>query len=232
MRPSDLAEIRHLPLFSDMLQANFEALMQGAYSQTFPMGVDLFRQGEPADFLHILTDGSVELLAEWGGASVTMTVVRPIGTFILAACIKDAPCLMSGRTLEKSRIVLVPASDMRAVFRRDPEFAVSVITELAGAYRAVVRHAKGLKLRTSRERVAAWMLAQARKAGPHGRFNLMLEKRVLASYLGMTPENLSRTLKSLESDGLSVNGQAVAITDFDRLSAIARPDPLIDGPDR
>lgn len=230
MRPSDLPEIRHLPLFSDMLQANFEQLMQGAYAQNFPAGIELVRQGDPADFLHIVVEGAVELFAEWGGNTCTMAVVQPVGTFILAACIKDAPYLMSARTLEKSRVILIPAPDLRAVFRRDPEFAVSTINELAGCYRAVVRHAKGLKLRNSRERVAAYLLRLARRAGPGGAYPLPLEKRVIASYLGMTPENLSRTLRALESKGVTVSGNMVSVTDYERLSAIAQPDPLLDGP--
>lgn len=233
MRPSDLPEIRHLPLFRDMLQANFEQLMQGAYAQTFPAGVELARQGDPADFLHVVTEGAVELFAEWGGQSCTMTVVKPVGTFILAACIRDAPYLMSARTLQKSRVILIPASDLRAVFRRDPEFAVSTIHELAGCYRAVVRHAKGLKLRNSRERVAAYLVKEMRRsgllAGPS--FVLALEKRVIASYLGMTPENLSRTLRALEAVGVTVAGNRVTVADYARLAAVAQPDPLLDGPD-
>lgn len=231
MRPSDLPEIRHLPLFRDMLQANFEQLMQGAYAQNFPAGVELIRQGDPADFLHIVIEGAVELFAEWGESACAMAIVQPVGTFILAACIKDAPYLMSARTLEKSRIIMVPAPDLRAVFRRDPEFAVSTITELAGCYRAVVRHAKGLKLRNSRERVAAYMVKHLRRAAQHTGFDLPVEKRLIASYLGMTPENLSRTLRQLEADGLHISGNRVTVTDYDRLAAVARPDPLLDGPD-
>ncbi|MCB6177976.1 helix-turn-helix domain-containing protein [Rhodobacter sp. Har01] len=231
MRANELPEVRHLPLFRDMLQANFEQLMQGAYAQTFPTGVELIRQGDPADFLHIVIAGSVEMYAEWGGRTCTMAVVQPVGSFILAACIRDAPYLMSARTLEKSRLILVPSSDLRAVFRRDPEFAVSTITELAGAFRSVARHAKGLKLRTSRERVAAYLLKQSRQAGNVESFVLGVEKRLIASYLGMTPENLSRTLRQLEGEGIRVNGQQVTITDRHRLMAVAPPDPLIDGPD-
>jgi CRP/FNR family transcriptional regulator, transcriptional activator FtrB len=231
MRPSDLPEIRHLPLFSEMLQANFEQLMQGAYAQNFPAGVELIHQGDPADFLHIVVEGAVELFAEWGGQSCTMALVQPVGTFILAACIKDAPYLMSARTLEKSRIILIPAPDLRAVFRRDPEFAVSTINELAGCYRAVVRHAKGLKLRSSRERVAAYLVKHLRRVAPRQCFDLPVEKRLIASYLGMTPENLSRTLRLLEADGVTVLGTRVTVTDYARLAAVAQPDPLLDGPD-
>jgi CRP/FNR family transcriptional activator FtrB len=197
MPPHEYPEVRHLPLFRDMLQANFEQLMQRTYAQNFPAGLELIRQGEPADFLHIVLEGSVEIYAEWGGRSCTMAVVQPVCSLILAACIKDAPYLMSARTLEKSRLVLIPSSDLRAVYRRDPEFAVSTISELAGAFRSVVRHSKGMKLRTSRERVAAYLLKQSRQAGNARSFVLRVEKRLIASYLGMTPENLSRTLRML-----------------------------------
>lgn len=231
MRPEDLGETRQLPLFRNMLQANFAALMQAAYAQRFPSGLELIRQGERADFLHVVVEGSVELYAQWQGRTTTMAVVRPVGTFILAACVRDLPYLMSARTLEPTRLLLIPASDLRSIFRTDPEFAVSIVGELAGAFRSMARHAKNLKLRTSRERIACYLMKQSQLAGGADRFVLQVEKRLVASYLGMTPENLSRALKALEADGVSLKGQAVTITDRARLEAACPPDVLIDGPD-
>ncbi len=231
MRPEDLPEIRHLHLFRDMAQANFESLMASSYAQIFPQGLEMIRQGDPADFLHIVLEGSVELFAQWSGRECTMAVLRPVSTFILAACIRDAPYLMSARTLERTRIILVPASDLRAMFRHDTEFAVSVINELAACYRSVVRNAKTLKLRNSRERVASYLLRQSLLAGGVASYILPVEKRLLASYLGMTPENLSRTLRLLEADGIKMDGARVIITDREKLTVLAQPDRLIDGSD-
>lgn len=231
MRPEELPEIRHLHLFRDMSQANFEALMASSYAQNFPQALEMVRQGDPADFLHIVLEGSVELFAQWAGRECTMAVVRPVSTFILAACIRDAPYLMSARTLERSRIILVPASDLRAMFRRDTEFAVSVINELAASFRSIVRNAKTLKLRNSRERVASYLLRQSLLAGGVTSYILPVEKRLLASYLGMTPENLSRTLRILEPDGVKIDGPRVIITNQQKLAQLAQPDSLIDGPD-
>lgn len=231
MRSEDILELRQLPLFRDMLQANFQSLMQGAYAQRFPNGLELIRQGDSADFLHVVVEGSVELYGEWQGRITTMGVVRPVGTFILAACMRDLPYLMSARTLESSRLLLIPASDLRAAFRRDPEFAFSVIGELAGAFRAMARQAKNLKLRDSRERVAAYLLSQSNMAQSASQFMLQVEKRMVASYLGMTPESLSRALKGLEIHGVSVKGQIVTLVDLPALMRFCPPDILIDGPD-
>lgn len=231
MRPHERSDIRQLPLFRDMRQDSFEALMQAAYVQGFPQGLELIRQGDPADFLHVVLDGAVELFAGWSGRETTMAVVRPLGTFILAATIRDAPYLMSARTLERARIVLLPSTDLRAVFRDDSGFAMSVVQELAGCYRAMVRNTKMLKLRNSRERVAGYLLRQSQLAGNVAGYLLPVEKRLLASFLGMTPENLSRAFKALEAHGVRIDGQRVIITDAARLAAEARLDPLIDGPD-
>lgn len=231
MRSEDLAEVRNLPLFRNMRRVSFDALMQAAYAQQFPAGLELIRQGARADFLHVVVEGRVELSAEWQGRSTTMAVVHPVETFILAACIRDLPYLMSARTLEPSRLLLIPASDLRAIFRSDAEFAVSIVGELAGAFRSMARHAKNLKLRSSRERVAGYLLEQSDRAGGVGRFALQIEKRLVASYLGMTAENLSRALKGLKAAGVTVRGHEVTILDRAALAAVCPPDVLIDGPD-
>jgi len=231
MKSTDLTEIRELPLFRGMAQSSYDRLTRGVYVQHFPEGLTLIRQGQPADFLHVLLDGQVELFSSWAGREATMAVLRPLGTFILAATIRDAPYLMSARTLERSRIMLIPSADLRLVFAQDSAFATAIIHELASCYRAVVRHAKGLKLRNSRERIASYLMRQARISGDVRSFQLPVEKRLLASYLGMTAENLSRAMKSLEPDGLKIDGSRVIITDPERLALVAQPDPLIDGPD-
>ncbi len=228
MRDEDLIEIRRLRPFSNMATPSFEAMMQAAYAQEFPAQLELIHEGSRASFLHVLVEGSVELFGRWNGRSTTLAILDPVTTFILAACIRDAEHLMSARTLQPSRLVLIPAVDVRAAFRRDSDFAFDTIEELATGYRGMVRHIKNLKLRSSCERLAAYLLAQSRAAGGASGFTLRHEKRLLASYLGMTPESLSRCFKTLAAEGVHVSGARVTLTDEARLEAMARPDRLID----
>ncbi len=170
----------------------------------------------------------LDLFSKWNGRETSLARVRPVSTFILAATIKDAPYLMSARTLEKSRIVLLPSKDVRSVFDVDTNFARSIVTELAQCYRSVIKNTKDLKLRTSLERLANYLLRQQKHADGAAQFELPTEKRRLASFLGMTPENLSRAFKGLQEHGVTVQGQRVIITDPKRLTAFAKPNPLID----
>lgn len=227
MAESYRQEVRDLALFANMDRANFEALMRGAYVQNFPPRIDLIHEGDTPDFLHVVVSGSVDLFSSWNGRETSLATVRPVSTFILAATIRDAPYLMSGRTLEKSRIVLLPSEDVRRVFDSDGVFARAIVAELSQCYRAVVKNTKDLKLRTSLERLANYLLRQQGRAGSD-EFDLTMEKRRLASFLGMTPENLSRAFKGLEPYGVRVVGNRIKITDSEDLTHFAHPSPLID----
>lgn len=142
MREHELPEIRALELFDSMGNESFAQLMQAAYLQTFPAQVQLIAEGDPADFLFILIEGGVELVGSNAGRETTMAIIRPFGTFILAAVLKDATHLMSARTTEKSRVLIIPARNVRDILAADDAFARAIVVELAGCYRAVVRDQK------------------------------------------------------------------------------------------
>jgi len=228
MRSSDLPEVRELALFESMSEDCFESLMRVAYLQTFPAQLELIVEGDPADFLYIVIEGSVELFAKSNGREATMSIVRPVGTMILAAVLKDAVYLMSARTREKSKILMIPSEDIRAAFREDSDFARAIVLELANSYRSVIKDHKDLKLRSAVERLANRLLRFHEAQGSTGMLELPDDKRILASLLGMTPENLSRAFNTLKPYGVVVEGARIRLTDLDALKTLAKPNPLID----
>lgn len=228
MRADDLPRIRELPLFQSMKQANFEALTKAAYLQHFPPQVELIHEGDPADFLYIVVEGSVELLARSNGREATMAIVRPVGTFILAAVLRDAVYLMSARTAAKSRILMIPSENIRSVFEVDEAFARAIVIELASCYRAVVKDHKGLKLRSGVERLANRLIRFHQDQNANGSVELPYDKRTLASLMGMTPENLSRAFNTLKPYGVKVAGSTILLDDMDGLETLAKVNPLID----
>jgi CRP/FNR family transcriptional regulator, transcriptional activator FtrB len=228
MRSDDSHAIRDLPLFAGISDAGFQKLTQVAFLQRFPAQVTLINEGEAADFLHIVLDGLVEMFASHGDRETVLTIVKPISTFILAAVVTDQVYLKSARTLTQSRILMLPVAPVRAVFDDEPAFARAVVFELGLRYREEVRELKNQKLRSGAERLAAWLLGQS-AAEDATSFAIPFEKRVLASLLGMTPENLSRAFATLATYGVTTSGRNVTLKDTPGLRSLARPQHLIDG---
>jgi len=228
MRPSDLPEVKSIHLFQTMEEGRFESLLNAAYLQTFPAQVDLIHEGDPADFLYVVLEGCIELYAQSNGRETAMAMVQPVGTFILAAVLKDAAYLMSARTSQQSRILMIPSENIRTAFEGDPEFAKAIIRELASCYRSVVKAHKDLKLRSTVERLANRLIRYHNDQGSSGSLYLPHDKRILASLLGMAPENLSRAFNTLKPYGVKVDGTTVYLTDLPALEALAKPNSLID----
>jgi CRP/FNR family transcriptional activator FtrB len=112
--------------------------------------------------------------------------------------------------------------------KQDPDFCFAVAQELSGCYRGLVRGVKNQKLRGGIERLANYLITQRVRQGHSETIQLPHEKRVLASLLGMTPENLSRAFSSLSTYGVVVKGPLVTIGRPEALERLARPTPLID----
>ena len=211
-----------------MADEHFDALVQPAFLQRFPPHVVLFERGQVPDFLCVVLEGAVELFARHAERETTIAILRPIATFILASVVRREPVLTAGRTLDPSRILMIPTDMVHAIMVQDNAFAHAVASELADAYRSMVQELKSQKLRTSVERLANWILREDRRGGRTGTFDIPFDKRTLASRLGMTPENLSRNFATLLRHGVEVQGRTIRITDGGRLAALAQPDPLID----
>jgi len=230
MRSEDLAQVRETALFAGISDDALGALTTGAFLQVFPPHVELFREGEEADFLFVVMEGLVELYASWNDREAAITTVRPTGTFILAAVARGARYLMSARTLGRCRLLMLPAANVRQALRNDTAFALAMVDELSGCYRAAVKAQKNLKLRNGVERLAAFLLEMGvREKSPT--FELPFDKRTLASLLGMTPENLSRAFATLRPYGVVVHGGNITLTQAADLERLAKPAPLMDGHD-
>lgn len=230
MRSAEKPEIAALPLFASMDPEKRDRVFAASFLQVFPPALTLFEVGQKPDFLHIVVDGLVELVTRNEDRETTMAIVRPVRSFILAASYTDQPYLMAARTLAPSRILMVPSQLIREGIDQDGALMRGAMRELATGYRYFVRSLTDMKLRQSVERLGNYVLRESNERGGADRFEIPIEKRTLASLLGMTPENLSRALSALSVHGVTVSGSVVRIVDRTKLEAFARPDPFMDVP--
>lgn len=228
MRENDLELMRGLPLFSGVDPVLVEAMLKCSYLQRFPAHVELVREGEPADFLHVVVDGSVEVYSAYRDRETTVAVLGQGHSFIVAAVILDRIYLKSARALTPAKVLLIPAEAVRDAFVQDAAFARAMAFEVANAYRSVVKELKNQKLRSSLERLSNWLLIQEATSPKRGVIELPFDKKVLASRLGMAPEVLSRSFAALQPYGICVNGSMIKLEDRAALLRLAHPTATID----
>ena len=231
MLADDAWDVKSIHLFKYMADPHLAALLSAASLRRFPAQVILIEELQQPESLHVVLEGTVELFCCHDGKETIIDVIRPISAFVLAAVMGDLPYLASARTLEVSRILIIPAEVVRGLFGQDSAFARAIVRELARGFRAVIKQVKNQRLRTSVERLANWIVRQNLLHGGIGRFTLPHDKRTLALRLGMTPESLSRNLAALNRHGVVARGRTVVIKDVVALTAFAKPSPSIDDPD-
>ncbi|MGE0768517.1 MAG: cyclic nucleotide-binding domain-containing protein [Hyphomicrobiaceae bacterium] len=228
MRVAEIEQMRNQRIFQGVELARVDEILRTSFLQRFPAGVDLVREGETADFLHVVVEGRVEVFSAYRDRETTVSVLGPGQCFIMAAVVLDRIYLKSARSLTSARILLLPADAVRRTFAEDAAFARSIATDLAESYRMVVKELKNQKLRSALERLANWVLAYRAENVASNRFDLPFEKKVLAARLGMAPEVLSRSFSALAAYNVKVTGATIEVLDAEALTTLARPTPTID----
>jgi CRP/FNR family transcriptional regulator, transcriptional activator FtrB len=211
---------RSIHPFSKLSEAHLATLLASASLRQVRARTVLFTEGERLDDLYTVVRGVVELYSEHDDRRSTIAVVRAVRPFVLPSILADRNPL-SARTLESSELIVVPATLVVELFGQDPGFACAVAHELARECHGIIEDFKSQRMRTTIERVARWMLRSDQEGGGTGRIVIPYDKRILASYLGMAPEHLSRSFSALASAGVVVHGRRIMLKDRAALSTAA-----------
>lgn len=231
MTPADENKVRAMPLFSGIDPDRIDRILAPSSIRRCPKGELIAKEGDAAEWLHLLLSGSVEVFTNDGTRDCTLLIFAPPDLFMPAAALLDQPYLASVRTLKLSQLMFLDARVVRTEMAQSPELACRFLAILAGQFRVILRHVKDDRTRSAPQRLAAYLLDLIDKQGIGGSAELPFAKGTLASRLGMTRETMSRSLAALGEHGLVVRGHRVMLTDRDRVQRFCRPDPLIDAHD-
>jgi CRP/FNR family transcriptional activator FtrB len=217
MRAADLARIRRSKLLAEVPGAKLTAMLGGCFVQALPEGTVLCRQGEKARFLHVVVSGRVRQFGEAADKEALIEIFGPGDAFIVPAVMLDAPYLVTARLLEEGRILMWPSDSFRSQARTNGSLAFGAALQLSGYWRALVTQIKDLKLLAATERLSTFLLALAPRAPGPVMATLPGGRRLIAGWLGVTPQSLSRAFAALRPLGVTGGGRQISIADPVRL---------------
>lgn len=216
---------------SAVSEATIDRLASQSALHRMPSGSTLFEQAETPAFALLLVCGSVELLAVRGAEEKLVEFVRAPDLLLPAAVLNHQPYLMRARVLDEAKIVMIQADAFRQAVSTDHALCLAVLACQAAQFRRQIKHAKNLQLRSAEERIGCYLLRLAEDAKHGEPVRLPLEKRLIASQLGMTRETFSRILAGLTRHGIRLEGDLVHVESVAIARARFHLDPLLDGPE-
>src|SRR4051812_26001201 len=208
-----------------------DQLAQTAVLHRMPADSQLFEQAETPAFALLLFSGGIELLGVRGNEETLVEFLRGPDLILPAAVLNQQPYLLRARVLDAARLVMIQAAAFRDAVASDHALCLAVLACQAAQFRRQIKHAKNLQLRSAEERIGCYLLQLLAGAQPATPVRLPLEKRLIASQLGMTRETFSRTLGSIARHGIRIDGDMVTLENPDAARARFRLDPLLDGPE-
>jgi CRP-like cAMP-binding protein len=202
-------------LFSVLTDEDRRSVLTRCVRQRFSKGEAIFRVGDQAESLHLLSEGTVAISAATPqGDTVTLDVLAPGDAFGEQALVSAAS------TRSATAIALQPAQTLR-LNRVDFE---ALLTEHSGLLRMVVQVLETRLRATSNNLVDALYLPVetrvyrrlSRLGAIYARGVIPLTQDDLASMVGTTRQSLNKVLRKAQDDGLlSLARGRISVTDLE-----------------
>lgn len=229
-RLSLIQALRSIPLFRNLDDQVMDRLAAISKIVTFGAETLVCRQAEAADTLFIVLEGQLAVSsAAANGTAAVVEVIRPGGMVGLATLLARLPLLLTARAINGCRLLCIDALSLLSLLERETSLLAALLRAEAEDFRALVRQICDLKLRTTAQRLACYLLSLVvKQTGNATALRLPFDKRLLAARLGCRQENLSRAFATLRGLGVETHGARVILHDIGRLRGYALPDEPFD----
>lgn len=214
-----------VPIFQGMSTNEINNLQQVTKSRCFKKGELIFREGEQSDKFFIVHKGLIKLskVAENGKEQILRLLFQGdfFGQFAL---LKDENYYANAEALENTIVCTIEKKLFVDTIERNPTMAVNFINALSNRLVLADEWMSLLSLLEVEQRLARVIILFYDRIGmSENQFTLPISKRDLASFIGTTPETLSRKLMSFVGQQLISLKQRrdIQVVDYNKLKTLA-----------
>lgn len=228
---NDYSILQSADLFDGLPLSELKKAGEAARIRHFKVGEFLFHQGDPARYLHILTEGRIKLLQTTpDGQQVIIRYIGPGETFAVLAVLRDVDYPVAAEVVQDCVALCWDRPAFKALIKELPGLERNALSIMADRVREFQDRVRELSTERVERRIARALLRLIRQAGRRVDegvlVDLPLSRQDLAEMSGTTLYTVSRTLKDWEEQGLVVAGrEKVMVTNPHGLVKIAEDLP-------
>lgn len=231
MQIDKIAALRKTSLFGELDERTLDALAGRAVERRFGRDEVLFLAGEEARGLYVIVEGAVRAFRENpDGREQVIHVERAGATVAELPVFDDGPYPSTVAAEEPTTVLFLDKRDVRRLSLEHPAIPLAALKLLAGRLRRCAELVEALSLREVGQRLARFLLAEARRSGARAdegglRVELTHTNQQIAARVGSVREVVSRAFARLQHDGLiRVEGRRLTIPDEQALASFAGED--------
>lgn len=215
MAPNQLLKFEFFQKFSGL----WELYLPTVQVQSYDKHTTIARHGDNAQTVWFVLQGWVSLLRHTpDGKEVTVGLCTTGDLFGEAALFPNANYPYTAQTLQEgTTLALIPANTLRQLSETHREFASYLMALQNERIQRTQLKLEQMSSLSAAQRLGCFMLRLCQQHQGASKVVMPIDKHVVASYLGMKPETLSRSFQQLQPLGIVVKQNTITVSDVDKL---------------
>lgn len=209
-----------VPIFNHLEPAQMDEIMSLIRSLTFKRGENLYSPGDPANTLYIVSEGKIKIyrLSE-SGKEQLIRFLRPGDFTGELALFSDSVHEAYAEAIEDTSVCTITRSEFNELLLKYPSISLKVLSEFSHRLEQSEKQTTRFATERVETRIALFLIECMDKDSRSQIVELPMSKKDLASYLGTSPESISRKLTEIEEVGLieQISNKRIKILDLDGL---------------
>jgi len=222
--PIDQEVIRKAPLFTALDDAASASLLASMVSVKIPKGTILFAEGDGGDQLYVIAEGKLKLGTSSGdGRENLLSILGPGEMFGELSLFDPGPRTSTATAVTDAKLLSLGQEKLLPWLVENPKVSLQLLARLAQRLRRTNDAVGDLVVSDVPGRVAKALIDLGERFGKKTDEGLFvhhdLTQEELAQLVGASRETVNKALADFAGrNWLKLDGRAVLITDFERLS--------------
>jgi CRP/FNR family transcriptional regulator len=200
-----------------------EVVCNTKIEKVFKKGDVIIEEGKPIESFIYLKSGLVKLFKHGEDKKGQIIIIaKPFDFVNLLSVFSDTNYNYSVTALEDSITCHLDLDYIKNMIRTNGEFALSIMKKISKVSDTIILESLTVRKKNIHGRVAYILLFFADQIYEDKYFELPLNRREIAEFIGKTTENVIRTLSEFRKDGIiKIFGKFIEIVDKEKLQQIS-----------
>ena len=222
--PIDQEVVRKAPLFTALDDAASASLLANMVSVKIPKGTILFAEGDEGDQLYVIAEGKLKLgTSSSDGRENLLSILGPGEMFGELSLFDPGPRTSTATAVTDAKLLSLGQEKLLPWLAENPKVSLQLLARLAQRLRRTNEAVGDLVFSDVPGRVAKALIDLGERFGKKTDEGLFvhhdLTQEELAQLVGASRETVNKALADFVGrNWLKLDGRAVLITDFERLS--------------